>query len=155
MNKSNLRIKNPCHLKWGELTEIENSKDRHCTECSWLIKDFRNMTNQEIINYLAERKGEKVCCAMHSDKNKTNSIQRIIKVWDKKIKSGLKENHFKKILLFFVGILMLTTGCEKEDDNTVIGEPVFPEEESEIVTKIKPKPLDSTLIKAPKNKVGL
>lgn len=66
MNKSNLRIENPCHLKWQDLTPIENSKDRHCHECAMNIVDFTNMTNKEIIAYLAERKGKKsvVQCAL-------------------------------------------------------------------------------------------
>ena len=146
MEKSNVTVKNPCHLKWNDLTKIENSKDRHCNECSWLIKDFRNMTNQEILDYLTEKKGEKVCCAMRIDENKTkpNKIQRTIIGWKTRVKSGLKDNHLKTFLLFFIGIIMLTIGCENEDD-VVIGVVPLPEEESAIFENISTeKTLDKT-----------
>lgn len=157
MNPSNVTIKNPCHLKLNDLTKIKNSKDLHCNECSWIIKDFRNMTNKEIINYLNENKEKKVCCVMSSDENKSrrNKIQKTIKDLEVNTESRVKNNYLKKFLLFFVGILMLTTGCENEDENIIIGEPSLPEDESGIIVEAKTKLNDSTFVKIPKKKHSL
>ena len=146
MNKSNVSIENPCHLKWQDLTPLANSKDRHCHECSLNIVDFTNMSNPEIIDYLAKRKGEKVCCAMRSkeEKSKVNSI---VKGWNTKVKSNTKNGPFKAFLLFSIGLLMLTTGCDGDDDNEIyIGEPVAPED-SELNTETTAKSHDGLFAK--------
>lgn len=133
MNTSKVTVKNPCHMKWNELTPIKNSKDRHCNECSWLIKDFKNMSNDEILSYLKEKKGEKVCCAMRSDEQKLNNVQKMVKSWQANIKSGVAEGYLKILLLSLVGLLMFATGCT--NDNDTIGVIVPNEEEDSKINK--------------------
>ncbi|QLG45897.1 hypothetical protein [Costertonia aggregata] len=154
MIKSNVRIENPCHIKWQDLNQLENSKDRYCHECSLNIIDFTNMNNTEIIDCLAERKGKKVCCAMrHSEEESgLKTINRTVKDWQARIKSTTKNSHLKAFLLFSIGLLMLTTGCKKDDsdDDIYIGEPATPEN-SELVAKTTAKPNVNSFTKAPKH----
>ena len=154
MSKSNLRIENPCHLKWQDLTPLENSKDRHCHECAMNIIDFTKMTNKEIIAYLAERKGTKVCCAMrpNQEKPRLKTINRITNGWRDSVNKNIKNNHFKAFLLFSIGLLMLTTGCEKRE--IVIGLIEEPEE-SELLIKTTTKTNDSIATKTFNDKAEL
>ena len=115
------------------------------------------MSNKEIIAYLAERKGTKVCCAMlpKEEKSRLKTVNRITKGWRARVNSNIKNNHFKALLLFSIGLLMLTAGCDNDDDEElVIGEPIQPEE-SGLFIKTTAKTNDSTFTKLFNNKTKL
>ena len=158
MDKSKARINNPCHLKWDDLDKLENTGKRHCKECSLNIIDFTNMSNQEIIDYLAERKGKRVCGAMLQNEKKSNSntIQGNVKTWHARIKSSVKDSYFKTFLLFSIGLLMFATGCEKDDnsDLIIIGDVKLPEETG-LIIGMPLKPNDSIVIENRKPKKSL
>lgn len=54
-----VQIPNPCNEDWNNMHEVANG--RNCLSCCKTVIDFSNMSNDEIIQYLAERKNEKVC----------------------------------------------------------------------------------------------
>jgi hypothetical protein len=58
-------ISNPCHEKWDDMTP--QSGGRHCDECDKTVKDFTDLTNDEISTYLTEHEGEKICGRFSSD----------------------------------------------------------------------------------------
>jgi len=124
MEKTKVTIENPCHIKWGELTKLQNSSDRHCQECSLNIKDFTKMNNEEIIRYLASNKEEKICCAMKIiDKNTIlPKVSNRFSNWYKKNNSSLVESFLKSLFLFCLGASLFNTSC-KNDDDIVIGLP--------------------------------
>lgn len=119
--KKRISIQKPCHMSWKNLDTIHNSKNRHCNECSVDIVDFTQMSNDEIIKYLSERKTEKVCARMYSvDKNsKYSKVQEIILSWHEHIKSNVNNRHFKTAILAILGLILFTTGCmgEPSDDD--------------------------------------
>lgn len=120
MNSQSVTIKKPCHMKWKELDQIENSKNRHCNECSLDIIDFSQMSNEEIIEYLSVRKKEKVCAKMYSadKRSKLSKIQKRVLSWHENIKSNNRNNLFKPVVLALVGLMIIATGCVK-----AVGEP--------------------------------
>ncbi|WP_394751258.1 hypothetical protein [Spongiimicrobium salis] len=155
MNRPPIKIENPCHMKWDDLTPLENSKDRHCSECSFDIIDFRTMTNEEIIRYLAERNGKRVCGALCPREKKADPmVQRRLKAWHAGIKSRVGNHHFKSFLLFAIGIMMFAIGCEKDDDEVVIGV-VEPADETELRAEVATQSNDSIVLEIPKAKSGL
>lgn len=118
MNKSKVRIPEPCHMTWKEMDKIENSTNRHCNECSVDLIDFTAMSDDEMIAYLSTRKTEKVCVRMYaadalSDASRT---QQTLLHWHKKIKSSHINRHIKAAVLVVLGSVLLTAcGCEVDD----------------------------------------
>jgi len=54
--KQKLKIAEPCHENWNEMTPIEQGK--HCEVCSKKVVDFTKESRAEIINYLGEAEGQ-------------------------------------------------------------------------------------------------
>ena len=115
MNSQRVSIQAPCHMKWNELDKIENSKNRHCNECSLEIVDFSQMSNEEILEYLSQRENEKVCAKMYSvDKlSKFYKVQKRLVNLHNNIKSNYKNNYFKSVVVALSGLMLLVTGCVK------------------------------------------
>ena len=120
MKGSKITIENPCHMQWERLDRIKGSKNRHCKECAIDIVDFRNMSDEEIIAYLAFNKNQKVCCVM---RNPTKSrgfytIQRIGFFLQNKIRKELSDNLLRSSLLSLLSITFFAFGCQEP-----LGEP--------------------------------
>ena len=112
-----ISIKEPCHMRWKDMDKIQDSKNRHCNNCSIDIIDFTQMSNDEIIEYLSARKNEKVCAKMYSVDALSNlsKYQNKVLGWYKKIDSSIKNRYFKSVMLAFVGLMTFTTGCTVGD----------------------------------------
>lgn len=52
-------INNPCPENWEGMTP--DNQGRFCGKCSKIVIDFTKKTTQEIIAFLAARKGEEIC----------------------------------------------------------------------------------------------
>jgi hypothetical protein len=52
-------IPEPCHESWQQMYPEQNG--RFCDSCCKVVVDFTGMSNDEILNYLSQRKGERVC----------------------------------------------------------------------------------------------
>ena len=116
-----ISIRKPCHISWKDLDTIQSSKNKHCRECSIDIIDFTQMSSDEIVKYLSERKTEKVCARMYSvDKSSRYSkVQELILSWREYIKSNVNNRRFKTAILALLGSMLFTTGCmgEPSDDD--------------------------------------
>ena len=143
MNNQRVSIQDPCHMNWKGLDKIQNSKNRHCNECSMDIIDFSHLSNEEIIKFLSEREREKVCSKMYSvDKHSNLSkVQNKILNWHENVKSNLKNNYFKSMVLAFAGLMITVTGCVKE-----VGEPVPPCREEFVPDTTTAVPNDSIIV---------
>lgn len=110
MNKSKVRIPEPCHMTWKEMDKIENSTSRHCKECSVDLVDFTTMSEDEIIAYLSTRKTEKVCVRMYAADTLEDASrsQKTLLHWHKKIKSSHINRHIKAAVLVVLGSVLLT-----------------------------------------------
>lgn len=147
MNNTRVQIKNPCHLNWDDLRKLENTTDKHCDLCNWHIKDFRSMSDGQIAAYLATKKKEKICCVMRSEPSGSR-LQRTFKAWNHNVKASFRESRMKTFLLFSIGLLMFTAGCDKDDDENplILGEPEVEQPKLELeTTKVK----DSVWIRVP------
>ena len=100
-------------MTWKDLDKIQDSKNRHCSECQIDIIDFTQMSNDEIIAYLSKRKAEKVCAKMYSVNKKSRfaRAQSAILCWHEHIKSSLQNRHLKPVILGVLTFLLVTTAC--------------------------------------------
>lgn len=140
MEKQKISIQQPCYMKWKYLEKIQNSKNRRCGKCAIDIVDFTHMSNEEIIAYISERKTEKVCAKMYSEKN-LSKIQGQVLNWHENVKSNFKNRYFKSIALIFVGLIMFTTGCVE-----AVGEPAPPCRDELVPDTTTAEPNDSVLV---------
>jgi hypothetical protein len=46
-----IEIADPCHENWQHMTEA--AEGRHCNNCNKIVTDFTSMTNEQIINIIA------------------------------------------------------------------------------------------------------
>lgn len=56
---NSINIKNPCHENWEDMTPVE--KNRFCQSCKKIVVDFEAMSDEEVIDYLNKRKGQRTC----------------------------------------------------------------------------------------------
>jgi CarboxypepD_reg-like domain/Secretion system C-terminal sorting domain len=68
-HKIQLLVNEPCHENWNEMTAAEQG--RFCQSCQTTVTDFSQMSDNEIIKYLAE-KGSKVCGRFYTDQLSRN-----------------------------------------------------------------------------------
>jgi len=54
-----VRIPQPCHEDWGKMKPEE--KGRFCSSCEKVVVDFTSKSDQEIIDILQQRSGQKTC----------------------------------------------------------------------------------------------
>ncbi|QCK16168.1 hypothetical protein [Mangrovivirga cuniculi] len=143
MNNKKVSISEPCHMKWNELDKIQKSKSRHCSECSIDIIDFTTMSNEEIIEYLSERKNKKVCGKLFSsnEHSKYSKVQMKVLNWHESIKSNFSNSYFKSVALALLGLMATATGCVQE-----IGEPAWPCREELVPDTTTVDPGDSTYV---------
>ncbi|MDH5367206.1 MAG: hypothetical protein OEW67_09485 [Cyclobacteriaceae bacterium] len=143
MKEQRISIQEPCHMSWKDLDKIRNSKNRHCSKCSIDIIDFTQRNNNEIIEYLAARKKEKVCAKMYStnELSKLTKVQKIVLNWHENIKSNVKNGHFKSFVLAFVGLIIITTGSK-----CAVGEPALTCWEEFVPDTTTADPNDSTYV---------
>lgn len=58
-------IPEPCHESWQAMHPRQNG--RLCDACCKVVVDFTGMSNDEILNYLSQRKGERVCGRINNE----------------------------------------------------------------------------------------
>jgi hypothetical protein len=69
-----LSIPKPCHENWDKMTQQEQG--RHCSKCDKIVVDFVNMSDDELLNYFSNTKGN-VCGRMHEDQLKVHSKPKL------------------------------------------------------------------------------
>jgi len=62
-------INEPCKVGWRNMKPSGNG--RFCDSCSLVVVDFSKMSNQQILNYLAEKNGKQVCGNCRTDQVET------------------------------------------------------------------------------------
>jgi hypothetical protein len=60
-----LNIPVPCREDWGQMTPVE--RGRHCQQCCKTVVDFTEMSDAEVLRYLSENVGAKVCGRLMPD----------------------------------------------------------------------------------------
>jgi len=59
MKRLTISIPSPCTENWENMTQLEQGK--HCAACNKVVIDFTKMTQPQLIQYLLENKGKKIC----------------------------------------------------------------------------------------------
>ncbi len=100
-----LEIPEPCHESWGKMTPKE--KGRFCDKCCKVVVDFTNMPTPEVIQFIAERKSERVCGRFRHDQVAVPPAPVVRKSISDRVKQFLAA-----IFLVFGGALF--SGCHEE-----------------------------------------
>jgi hypothetical protein len=62
---SQFSVPKPCHENWDAMTPAEQG--RFCSVCSKSVTDFTQMSNEEIVIYLRQNSGSRVCGRFRND----------------------------------------------------------------------------------------
>jgi hypothetical protein len=62
MPESSIHIPRPCRVRWEALTPT--AAGRHCAKCQTQVIDFTRLTQAEVLEYLATRKGQHTCAML-------------------------------------------------------------------------------------------
>lgn len=54
-----ISISKPCHKDWDAMMPVTSG--RHCAACQTDVVDFTRMTDAEVLAFMAERHGQRVC----------------------------------------------------------------------------------------------
>ncbi len=107
MKNYKLSIPKPCHENWGAMTP--NEKGKFCKSCAKTVVDFTKKTPKEILEYLSERKNEKVCG--HFYRKQLDSI--VIQIPEHTFYTNLSfQKSFILILLMVMGTTLFS--CKTE-----------------------------------------
>jgi hypothetical protein len=63
MPQPSISIPQPCAQPWAAMSPT--AAGRHCATCATEVVDFTRMSNDEILTFLARRKGEHICANAH------------------------------------------------------------------------------------------
>jgi hypothetical protein len=148
-----VQIPNPCHEDWNNMHEVANG--RNCLSCCKTVVDFSNMSNDEIIHYLVERKNEKVCGHFRNSQVYQNHEQTTIQ------QKSIPTSNFKRIaaiLLLSIGSLL--SACKEaivrnqpQAKNPVKDEEVKTDFTGDVVISKQPKTPKPTKVKRVKTQV--
>jgi hypothetical protein len=75
-------IPEPCHESWQAMHPQQNG--RLCDACCKMVVDFTGMSNHEILNYLNQRKGERVCGRVKNEQLSDSANKKTIAVLPQK-----------------------------------------------------------------------
>lgn len=115
----NIIIKKPCHEDWNKMTTSEQGK--HCDLCNKTVVDFTNAKEEEILNYIRQNSGKRVCGYFKSHQiikkqsyaeKKLNSFRVFI---DRRFSISVLRNS----LSFLVGIFLVMVGCQSRTTGEV------------------------------------
>jgi hypothetical protein len=74
---SQISIPKPCHEDWNKMTP--NEQGSFCSKCAKTVIDFTKRTNEEILNYMSEQSGKKICGRFMNDQLESdNSVDIFI-----------------------------------------------------------------------------
>ena len=92
-----VNVPKPCHASWEKMHFANDG--RHCKACDQVVIDFSRMEDAEIIAWLREKKGEKVCGQFRSDQVKRLEI--IVKPAELR-NMGWSQTHYIQVAIFLV-----------------------------------------------------
>ena len=102
-----IEIPEPCHESWQNMTPQE--KGRFCDKCCKVVVDFTNMATEKVIDFLNQKKEERVCGRFRTDQIVVPPPQKINPLFAKRAKIFLAA-----LVLVFGG--MLFTGCKVHEE---------------------------------------
>ena len=148
MENQKVSIPNPCHMKWADMEKTDNPQKRHCSSCAIDLIDFSEMSNEEIIAYLANHKNEKVCAHMKTpDFDELKGYQKKIVNAKLKVERNVGNKFFASILLGTLSLVLVLSGCNPDNgliDGEVVGLPENECEEVYVPDTTTPEEGDST-----------
>ncbi|SFU28595.1 hypothetical protein SAMN05216480_101383 [Pustulibacterium marinum] len=136
---SGIAIPNPCHENWEEMSKVD--KGKFCSKCAKTVIDFTKMPQQEISNYLSNKRGEKICGRFTNDQLDQITIEIPTEVF-------YKTYSFRKSFMLLLLIVMGGTffSCETvTNNNSMLGKVIV----TDTITKtdsttVNPIQIDTT-----------
>lgn len=125
------KITNQCPANWDEMQP--NSNGKHCITCCKTVVDFTKMTNTEILQYFERAANQKTCGHFYAYQldDTVSKLNRTL--LDLNLKASNHKNRiYRGMLLFFVSILFLVTGCTvgvNDKKGELIGDTIGPSQQ--------------------------
>ncbi|MBI3510059.1 MAG: hypothetical protein HY064_05310 [Bacteroidetes bacterium] len=133
-----LSIPKPCHEDWGQMSPEE--RGRHCSVCCKVVVDFTLMPTEKVVDYISERKDQKICGRFRSDQVSVPEFPEKNKSYTGRIKL------FLAALVFVFGATLFN-GCKifpHHKEKEVMGIMVDPHTPDSIQNNFIPKPVLDT-----------
>lgn len=110
VNQSSIEIKTPCKENWETMTGDKNK--RFCSKCQLNVIDFSTMPPSDIIDYLRNHQGQRICGRI--TKNDTS-------IWHPEIRIEMPDKRAapNKLLYTFSLAAMLLASCNPAAPNKV------------------------------------
>ncbi len=100
MMKERLKITKPCFENWNEFTPTQQGA--FCSKCQINVKDFTNMSNQDIKTYLDENRGKHLCGRF--DESQINNFNNDFYLWQ----TGTLPSHQSKFIFVLLVVFGMT-----------------------------------------------
>jgi hypothetical protein len=138
--KFKITVPKPCQENWNAMTPKETG--RFCSACTKTVVDFTKMGTDEIQEYFAQNREEKVCGRFKNEQVNRLTIPIPKSVLEQKMS-------FQKAFLLSLFVVMGSTlfSCKNHNNDSVTGEPVLVEDTIKAThtmgMPIPPKDIDS------------
>ncbi len=114
-----IKVEKPCHEDWNKMKP--GAEGRHCDVCNKVVINFTNVREEEIINYIRQNSGQRVCGYFRSDQldKKQSYAERLLNVFLVYIDTKLSVRILNNSLNFIVGMLLVMIGCQSRTTGEV------------------------------------
>ncbi|MFL9484654.1 hypothetical protein ACI6Q2_17865 [Chitinophagaceae bacterium LWZ2-11] len=112
-----LQIPKPCHEDWNKM--IPTQQGRFCTGCNKQVIDFSLMTDQQVLNYFNNSKGE-ICGRVSKD--------QLDKPFYHSPES--KKKNWRRFVTCILSLLVIET-TEAQKKKTILGSPQIQQEQEQ------------------------
>ncbi|GAL85146.1 protein of unknown function [Sporocytophaga myxococcoides] len=114
-----IKIEKPCHEDWNKMKP--KGQGKHCELCNKAVIDFTNAKEDEIINYLKQNSGQRVCGHFKSDQltKKHSYTDRLLNSLLVFIEKRFSVRILTSSFSFIVGVLLVMIGCQNRTTGEV------------------------------------
>jgi len=115
-----ISIPKPCHENWDNM--LPETQGKHCLACSKTVIDFSTWEQEDILNYLQNKNGERVCGRFNASQLEPASPpEKVLPLIFKSNVSVLKK--MAAIILLCFGVM---SGAESYGQQKIVGKPDHP-----------------------------
>lgn len=111
MSEKNVVINKPCEKNWDDMTP--RGEGKFCGHCNKIVVDFTSMTDEQIIAYLTEKKGQKTCGYFKDEQVivKRPKLHEYLLHLHSGLQKNTRAKGLKRLALSVVTFSMILVGC--------------------------------------------
>jgi hypothetical protein len=114
-----IKVEKPCHEDWNKMKR--GGQGKHCDQCNKVVIDFTNAKEEEILKYIRQNSGQRVCGYFRSDQldKKQLYAESLLNRFLVFIDTRFSVRILKSSLNFIVGVLLVMIGCQSRTTGEV------------------------------------